>query len=49
MSGGITFLTAPQLRELWWPESSVKEADRRLLKLFRAGYLEHFWPISRRC
>jgi protein involved in plasmid replication-relaxation len=41
-------LTAPQLRELWWPESSVQAADRRLLKLFRAGYLDRFRPISRR-
>jgi Replication-relaxation len=40
------FLTAPQLRELWWPESSVQAADRRLLKLFRAGYLDRFRPIS---
>jgi hypothetical protein len=42
------FLTAPQLRELWWPESSVQAADRRLLKLFRAGHLDRFRPISRR-
>jgi hypothetical protein len=42
------FLTAPQLRELWWPESSVQAGDRRLLKLFRAGYLDRFRPISRR-
>lgn len=42
------FLTAPQLRELWWPDSSVQAADRRLLKLFRAGYLDRFRPISRR-
>jgi hypothetical protein len=42
------FLTAPQLQELWWPESSVQAADRRLLKLFRAGYLDRFRPISRR-
>jgi hypothetical protein len=42
------FLTAPQLGELWWPESSVQAADRRLLKLFRAGYLDRFRPISRR-
>jgi Replication-relaxation len=42
------FLTAQQLRELWWPESSVQAADRRLLKLFRAGYLDRFRPISRR-
>jgi hypothetical protein len=42
------FLTAPQLRELWWPGSSVQAADRRLLKLFRAGYLDRFRPISRR-
>jgi hypothetical protein len=42
------FLTAQQLRELWWPDSSVQAADRRLLKLFRAGYLDRFRPISRR-
>jgi hypothetical protein len=42
------FLTGPQLRELWWPESSLQAADRRLLKLFRAGYLDRFRPISRR-
>jgi hypothetical protein len=41
------FLTAPQLHELWWPDSSVQAADRRLLKLFRAGYLDRFRPISR--
>jgi hypothetical protein len=41
-------LTAPQLRALWWPESSAQAADRRLLKLFRAGYLDRFRPISRR-
>ncbi len=34
------FLTAPQLRELWWPASSVEAPDRRPVKLFRAGYLE---------
>jgi hypothetical protein len=42
------FLTAPQLRELWWPQRSIQAADRRLLKLFRAGYLERFRPIARR-
>jgi protein involved in plasmid replication-relaxation len=42
------FLTAPQLRELWWPEASVQAADRRLLKLYRAGYLDRFRPICRR-
>lgn len=42
------FLTAPQLRELWWPSSSVQAADRRLLKLFRAGHLERFRPYARR-
>jgi hypothetical protein len=29
-------------------KSSVQAADRRLLKLFRAGYLDRFRPISRR-
>jgi hypothetical protein len=42
------FLMAPQVRELWWPQSSVQAADRRLLKLFRAGYLDRFRPSSRR-
>ncbi len=42
------FLTAPQLRELWWPNASVQAADRRLLRLFRAGLLERFRPWARR-
>jgi hypothetical protein len=42
------FLTAPQLRELWWASASVQAADRRLLKLFRAGHLERFRPYARR-
>jgi hypothetical protein len=42
------FLTAPQLRELWWPQRSIQAADSRLLKLFRAGYLERFRPLARR-
>ena len=29
-------------------DSSVQAADRRLLKLFRVGYLDRFRPISRR-
>lgn len=42
------FLTAPQVRELWWPGASVQAADRRLLKLFHAGLLDRFRPICRR-
>lgn len=42
------FLTAPQLRELWWPNRSVQAADRRLLRLFRAGHLDRFRPYARR-
>ncbi len=42
------FLTAPQLRELHWGKASVQAADRRLLKLFRAGFLERFRPYARR-
>jgi hypothetical protein len=42
------FVTAPQLRELWWPTASVQAADRRLLKLFRAGHLDRFRPYARR-
>ena len=42
------FLTAPQLRALWWPGASVQAADRRLLKIFRAGLLERFRPVAKR-
>ena len=42
------FLTAPQLLELWWPGGSVRAGQRRLSKLFDAGYLERFRPISGR-
>ena len=42
------FLTAPQLRELWWPKASVQAADRRLLKLFRAGHVDRLRPYARR-
>ncbi|MGH2944671.1 MAG: replication-relaxation family protein [Solirubrobacteraceae bacterium] len=41
------FISAPQLRELWWPTASIQAADRRLLKLFRAGYIDRFRPVSR--
>jgi hypothetical protein len=41
------FISAPQLRELWWPRASIQAADRRLLKLFRAGYIDRFRPVSR--
>lgn len=42
------FLTAPQLIELWWPGGVAWPAQRRLRKLFDAGYLERFRPIARR-
>ena len=42
------FLTTNQIRELWWPGRSVQAARRRLVKLFRAGYLERFRPYSPR-
>lgn len=42
------FLTTPQLHELWWPGASSQAVDRRLLKLFRAGYLERFRPYAPR-
>jgi len=41
------FLSAPQILELWWPGCSVRAGQRRLSKLFEAGYLERFRPISR--
>jgi len=42
------FLTATQLRELWWPEGGPRAAQRRLRKLFEAGYLDRFRPLSYR-
>jgi hypothetical protein len=33
------FLTTDQLLELWWPGASAQAGRRRLVKLFRAGYL----------
>lgn len=41
------FLSAPQILELWWPGRSVRAGQRRLSKLFEAGYLDRFRPISR--
>lgn len=42
------FLSAPQVLELWWPDRSVRAGQRRLSKLFEAGYVERFRPITRR-
>jgi hypothetical protein len=43
------FLTAPQLLELWWPDADATwPGQRRLHKLFNAGYLERFRPLARR-
>jgi Replication-relaxation len=42
------FLTTNQVRELWWPGRSVQAARRRLVKLFRAGFIERFRPYSPR-
>jgi DNA-binding Lrp family transcriptional regulator len=42
------FLTAAQVIELWWAGCSPRAAQRRLRKLFDAGYLERFRPITRR-
>ena len=41
-------LTAPQILELWWPGRCARAGQRRLRKLFDAGYLERFRPITRR-
>jgi len=41
-------LTAPQLFELWWAGRSARAGQRRLRRLFDAGYLERFRPITRR-
>ena len=42
------FLTTDQIRELWWPGKTAQAARRRLVKLFRGGYLERFRPYSPR-
>ena len=41
------FLTAPQLLELHWPGGAPQVGRRRLAKLFDAGCLERFRPVSR--
>ena len=41
------FLATEQLHELWWPDASHPGgAPPRLTKLFHAGYLERFRPVS---
>jgi hypothetical protein len=42
------FLTATQLLELWWPGGVAWPGQRRLRKLFGAGYLERFRPFAHR-
>ncbi len=42
------FLTAPQLVELFWPGRSVQAGRRRLVLLFRAGFLDRFRPLASR-
>ena len=41
------FLTATQLLDLHWPRGSGQVGRRRLAKLFHAGLLERFRPITR--
>jgi hypothetical protein len=43
----LKFLTSTQLLELWWSERSAWAGQRRLLRLFAAGYLERFRPYAR--
>jgi hypothetical protein len=42
------FLSAPQILELWWPGRSARAGQRRLSKLFDAGFVERFRPVTRR-
>jgi hypothetical protein len=42
------FLTAHQLRELWWEGRSEWAAQRRLRRLFDAGLIERFRPLAKR-
>jgi hypothetical protein len=41
-------LAAAQLQELWWPGRSQRAAQKRLTRLFEAGLLERFRPVTRR-
>jgi hypothetical protein len=40
-------LSTEQLQELWWPTRSQRAAQKRLTKLFQAGLLERFRPVTR--
>jgi Replication-relaxation len=42
------FLTAPMVHELHWDGGSIWPAQRRLQKMFNAGLLERFRPVSLR-
>jgi len=41
-------LASAQLQELWWPGRSQRAAQKRLTRLFEAGLLERFRPVTRR-
>lgn len=41
------FLTSPQIGELYWSGACVRVVNKRLAKLFAAGLVERFRPISR--
>jgi hypothetical protein len=41
-------LASAQLHELWWPGRSQRAAQKRLTRLFEAGLLERFRPVTRR-
>jgi hypothetical protein len=43
----LKFLTATQLLELHWPGRAAQVGRRRLAKLFHAGHLDRFRPITR--
>ena len=41
------FLTATQLLELHWPDCAPRVGRKRLAKLFHAGLIERFRPVTR--
>jgi Replication-relaxation len=41
-------LASAQLHELWWPGRTQRAAQKRLTRLFEAGLLERFRPVTRR-
>jgi hypothetical protein len=44
--GRYRFLTTVQIADLWWPGCALQVVRRRLTRLFEAGYVERFRPLT---